>query len=303
VRAVSISDDVPMIGRITIQARPPSRADAVQPVDVYSASENFLTTMGVRLIRGRDFNATDQGAVIISESLAHAFFWWSDPVGKTIDLPGGPLAIVGVARDVAPLRVGGSDNPALWRSKVTHPTETFLSVRFASPAMAKAAPVNAAIREVEPDLLVVSRNLQGWIDIVTEELWNLVTLIVILGVVATALATAGIYAAVSFAVNQRMRDLGIRVALGATRATIAREVLIMGGKPVARGLLIGAWLSVAMASLLRENLRNFPLRNDSTDPLIYISALILLAAAATTAMIGPAYRASNADPLQALRCE
>jgi ABC-type antimicrobial peptide transport system permease subunit len=134
-------------------------------------------------------------------------------------------------------------------------------------------------------------------------MWNMVTLIVILGLVATVLATTGIYGAVSFAVNQRMRDLGIRVALGASRAAIVREVLSMGGKPVFRGLVIGSWLSVAMAASLRENLKNFPLRIDSTDPLIYGSALGLLALAAVIAMIGPARRGSNSDPLDALRCE
>jgi len=150
---------------------------------------------------------------------------------------------------------------------------------------------------------VVARNLQGWIDMVTEEMWNMVTLIVILGLVATVLATTGIYGAVSYAVNQRMRDLGIRVALGASRTHIVRDVLLMGGKPVLRGLLIGSWLSVAMAATLRENLKGSPLRIDSSDPLIYIAAMLLLAAAALVAMFGPARRGSKSDPLDALRCE
>jgi putative ABC transport system permease protein len=100
-----------------------------------------------------------------------------------------------------------------------------------------------------------------------------------------------------------MRDLGIRVALGASRATIVREVLVVGGKPVVRGLFIGAWLSVAMAASLRENLKSSPLRIDSSDPLIYGSAIALLAIAALIAMIGPARRGSSSDPLESLRCE
>ena len=150
---------------------------------------------------------------------------------------------------------------------------------------------------------MIAGNLQKWIDLVTEQLWNIVTLIVILGLVATVLATSGIYGAVSFAVNQRMRDLGIRVALGASRPTIVREVLSMGGRPVVRGLVIGSWLSVAMAASLRENLKGSPLRIDSTDPLVYAAAIVLLAGAALIAMIGPAHRGSNSDPLDALRCE
>ena len=86
----------------------------------------------------------------------------------------------------------------------------------------------------------------------------MVSLIVILGLVATVLATTGIYGAVSFAVNQRTRELGIRVALGAQRLDIVREVLIAGGKPVLQGLLAGLWLSVATAAGLRQSVQGSP---------------------------------------------
>jgi predicted permease len=303
VRSVSISDDFPMIDHFTVQVRPPGRPDAIQPVDVYSASTGFMTTLGVPLTKGRDFTAGDQFAIIISESLERALFRRQNPIGKTLSFPVGTVTIVGVARDIAPLRVGGGENPAVWHTGLLHPQRTFVSVRFASPTLATPAAVRAAMREIEPNLVVIARNLQAWIDLVTEQLWNVVTLIVILGLVATVLATTGIYGAVSFAVNQRMRDLGIRVALGASRPAIVREVLMMGGRPVVRGLVIGSWLSIAMAASLRENLKGSPLRIDSTDPLVYGTAIALLAIAAVIAMIGPARRGSNSDPLDALRCE
>jgi hypothetical protein len=303
VRAVAVSDDVPMIDRVTVQLRPPARADAIQPVDVYSASTGFMTTLGVPLARGRDFAPEDKFAVIISQSLERAFFRRVNPVGQTLNFPQGSVTIVGVARDIAPLRVGGSDNPAVWRTGLMHPHRTFVSVRFDTPALAKPSAVRAALRELEPNLVVIGRNLQGWIDLVTEQLWNVVTLIVILGLVATVLATTGIYGAVNFAVSQRMRDLGIRVALGATRPAIVREVFVMGGRPVVRGLVMGCWMSIAVAASLRENLKGSVLRIDSTDPLIYGSAIFLLAIAALIAMAGPARRGSNSDPLDALRCD
>jgi len=192
--------------------------------------------------------------------------------------------VIGVARDIAPLRVGASDNPPVWSNAAPRPS--FLSVRFATPALANGATVRAAIHEVDPNIITIARNLQSWIDQVTEEMWNVVTLIMILGLVATALATTGIYGAVSFAVNQRTRDLGIRVALGAQRTDIVREVFLMGGRPVLRGLLLGGWMSIAMAATLRENLKSTPLRIDSSDPLVYGSAIVLLAIAAVIAMIG-----------------
>jgi ABC-type antimicrobial peptide transport system permease subunit len=303
VRAVSFSDEAPMISYYTVEMRPPGRPDAVQPIDIYSASTGFMAALGVPLVRGRDFEPQDQLAVIISEGMARSLFRRRNPVGATLNLPGAAVTIVGVARDINTMRVGGSDNPPVWRTGITHPTRTFLSVRFASPALASAPTVRAAIREVDPNLVVMARNLQSWIDQVTEQMWNVVTFIVILGLVATVLAAAGIYGAVSFAVNQRTRDLGIRVALGATRADIVGEVLTMGGRPVLKGLLIGVWMSVAMAAVLHEILSGSPLRIDSTDPLVYVSAVALLALAALIAMIGPARRGSNSDPLDALRCD
>ena len=302
-RMVSVSDDLPMIDHITVQVRPPGRPDAMQPVDVYSASADFMATLGVPLVRGRDFQASDRMAVIVSENLAWTFFRRRNPIGAHLAFPEGDVTIVGVAKDIAPLRVGGSDNPPVWRTGITHPNRTFVSVRFETPALATAQTVRTAIREIDPNLIVIPRNLQRWTDLVTEQMWNMVTLIVILGVVATVLATTGIYGAVSFAVSQRMRDLGIRVALGAPRGDIIREVLVMGGKPVVRGLVIGSWLSVAMAASLRENLKGSPLRIDSTDPLVYGSAVALLALAAFLAIIGPANKGANSDPLDALRCE
>jgi predicted permease len=303
VRNVAFSEDFPMIDHYTVEVRPPARADAVQPVDVYSGAPGFMQTLGERLLRGRDFDRADRNAVIVSESLERAFFRRPVAVGRVLQFPSGPLTIIGVARDIAPLRVGGSENPPVWTSQDTHPARTFLSVRFATPALANASSVRGAVAEVEPNLMVIARNLQGWIDMVTEELWNMVTLIVILGLVATVLAATGIYGAVSFTVNQRMRDLGIRVALGAQRSDVVREVLLMGGGPVLRGLLLGSWLSVAVAASLRESLRGSFLRVDSTDPLIYVAAVALLAAAALVAMFGPARRGTKADPLDTLRCE
>jgi putative ABC transport system permease protein len=303
VRDVAYSDDLPMISSHTVQLRPPSRPDAVQPVDVYSASAGFMNTLGVPLVHGRDFVPGDTSAVIISESLARIFFRRANPVGQSLRFAEGEVTIIGVAKDIAPLRVGGSDNPPVWRTGITRPLASFLSVRFAAPRMATAQAVRASVSEIEPNLVLMARNLQSWIDLVTEGLWNLITLIVILGAVATVLATMGIYGAVSFTVNQRMHDLGIRVALGARRADIVREVLRMGGRPVLRGLLVGSWISVAFASTLRENLRGTVLRIDSSDPLVYVLAMVLLGFAALLAMLGPARRGSRSNPLEALRTE
>jgi hypothetical protein len=287
----------------TVELRPPARKDASQPVDVYSASPRFFETMGVPVIRGREFEESDTRAVIVSQSLARAFWQWTDPIGQTLALPDGIATVVGVARDVEPLRFGGSENPAVYRIRHAARVRNFMAVRFDSGTVTGGAAVRAVIHQTYPDMMPMARSLQGWINEITETLWNIVALIVVLGLVATTLATTGIYGAVSFAVSQRTRELGIRVALGATRLDIVRSVLVSGGKPVVHGLIAGLWLSVATAAGLRQSVQDSPLRLDTSNPLLYVAAAALLASAALLAMIAPARRGSKADPLESLRCE
>jgi predicted permease len=302
-RSVAFSDGLPMIDRTTVELRPPGRTDAVQAVDVYTGSAAFFETLGVPILRGREFQEADASAIVVSRSLARTFWPKEDPLGKALTLNGETATVVGVAKDVDPVRFGGSENPPLYRMRRVHPNRNVLAVRFDGDPKAGALAVRAALREFDPGLFVVARVLQTWIDQVTEVLWNMVSLIVVLGLVATVLATTGIYGAVSFAVNQRTRDLGIRLALGATRFDIVREVFVSGGRPVVRGLFIGLWLSVALAASLRQNMKGSPLRLDSSDPLLYGGAALLLAVAAVLAMSGPARRGSKSDPLEALRCD
>ena len=303
VHSVAFSDEIPMIGRATVEMRPPGRADAVQPVDVYTGSPAFFDTLGVPIARGREFRPGDFPAIVVSRLLARTFWPREDPIGKSLTVNGRGATIVGVAQDVDPVRFGGSENPPLYAMRLARTGGNVLAVRFDGDANRGAQAVRAAIRQVDPDMFVMARVLESWIEQVTEVLWNVVSLIVVLGMVATVLAAAGIYGAVSFAVNQQMRDLGIRLALGASRVDIVRAVFALGGRPVLRGLFFGLWLSVGLAASLRQNMSGTPLRLDSSDPLLYAGAALLLAIAALLAMMGPARRGSRCDPLEALRCD
>src|ERR1039457_4480327 len=233
--------------------------------------------------------------MVISRSLARTFWPKEDPLGKTLTLNGVTATVVGVAKDVDPVHFGGSENPPLYLMRKAHPSRNVLAVRFEGDPKAGVLAVRAALHQYDPGMFVVARILQSWIDQVTEVLWNVVSLIVLLGLVATVLATTGIYGAVSFAVNQRTRDLGIRLALGASRFDIVREVFVSGGRPVVRGLFIGIRLSVAQAASLRRRASGAPLRAGA--------AARLPAAAALLAMSGPARRGSKSAPLDALRCD
>jgi predicted permease len=303
VRSVAFTNGLPMWSRETTEIRPPSRPDATQPVEIYTASPAFFETMGIRLLRGREFAESDDNAVIVSQSLAKALWPRQDSIGQQLPLPAATATVVGVAADVEPMRLGGSDNPPLYRVRHIGVRDNTLVVRFDGGASRGAAMVRAAIREVAPDLSVVARLLQDWFDRVTEVLWHVVSFVLILGIVASALAAIGIYGAVSFTVRQRTRELGIRIALGARKADIVRQVLSMGGKPILRGLLAGLWIAVPTAIGLRQSLVDSPLRLDTASPAIYCAAALFLACAGLIAMIAPARRGAQVDPCEALRCE
>jgi putative ABC transport system permease protein len=303
VQSVAFSDELPLLRPSMVELPPPSRRDASQSVDIYTASPGFFATLGVPILRGREFRDTDGAAVVVSQRLAKAFWPRSDPLGRMLALPSGVAQIVGVARDISPMRLGGSDNPPLYRLRQVDARNNVMSVRFEHNAAAGAVALRNALHDFEPDLFLFPMLLQDWIDRITQNLWNVASLIVVLALVATVLASTGIYGAVSFAVNQRARDLGIRVALGATRGHIIREVFISTGKPVAHGLIAGMWLAVPTAASLHESVRGSPVRIDNGEPLLYCAPALLLASAATLAMLGPARRGATADPVEALRTD
>ncbi len=260
--------------------------------------------MGIPLVGGREFAPGENNAAIVSQTLARLFWQWRNPLGQQLKLPHGTaLTVVGIAKDIDPLRFGGTDNPPLYRSIAASTAESVIAIRF-DPRLKQPMPsIRAAIREIEPDLPVDTRLMQNWIDEVTTEIWNFVSLIVLLGILATILSAAGIYGAVSFAVSQSTHELGIRAALGAQRLDIIRSVYSSGGRPVFHGLLLGLWLSVATAAALSKTLDTGPLRIDSSDPLLYIAAVLFLAGAAMAATFLPAWRGATSDPIEALKCD
>jgi len=285
--------------------------DAAHPVDVQLASPAYFRTMDIPLVAGREFRdrgaagefATAPTPAVVSESFLRVFNLRGDPLGKTLAIAQGPtIEIIGVARDITGAS-SVSGVPMAYTAGGLDPWGTNLLIRFDRPAEAYADAVRTLIANVNPDLKVAPRSLQAFIDDAGADVWRVVELVLILGATAFVLAVTGIYGAVAFTVTQRTKDLGIRVALGAQRLDIMREILASGGKPVMQGLAVGLWFSLAAAAATAEAFRFTPVHLDTANPLMYAGSALLLAVAALAAMLGPARRAASSDALSALRSE
>ncbi len=170
VRSVAFSDNLPLYRPDTVELRPPARRDASQPVDLFTASPDFFETLGIPIVRGREFQESDATAVIVSQSLAKAFWPRQDPIGKMLALPSGAAPVVGVARDIEPMRIGGSDNPPVYRLRHVDAHRNAMSVRFDAGASTGAPAIRSALHQLDPNLEVVPFFLKSWIDRVTVEL-------------------------------------------------------------------------------------------------------------------------------------
>jgi putative ABC transport system permease protein len=150
-------------------------------------------------------------------------------------------------------------------------------------------------------MLVTPQTLRARLDQQAERFWVMVRLILLLGLVAMAIAVVGIYGVVAFAVSRRSKEMGIRLALGAKKGDITSLVLRSGFKPIVAGLLAGLLLALAGSYALVQVLREMPIAFEVGDPWVYLTVAVVLSLSALLALWGPARRASNADPMLALR--
>ena len=136
-----------------------------------------------------------------------------------------------------------------------------------------------------------------------ESIRSVTQLIALICVLAVTIAVIGIYGVVAFAVSQRTKEIGIRVALGAQRRDIYKAVLGRSGRPIAVGLFVGLGVSVATWSAMTDVLRNMEFTFNTSEPLSYVVTAVLLAGVSLTGMLIPARKATRVDPMLALREE
>jgi predicted permease len=312
--------DVPGVESATTIRRPPLglggasdtsfTADGYTPAPGEEMSTSFsnvgsgyLATMGIGVVDGRDIADTDvagaRDVVVINETLARRYFAGRRAVGGRLNLGSRPVEVVGIARDGKYSSITETPAPMSYVPvQQWYTPDAVLVLATAGDPLAVLPAVQAAVHELDPALpLFEVRTMAEHLETATFVQRTAASVVTGLGVVALLLAAIGLYGVIAGTVAQRMPEIGMRLALGATRRDIVGLILGQGVKIMLLGLVIGLALAVAATRLLSGLLVGVT----ATAATSYILTIVLLAVVAMLAAALPARRAARTDPLAALR--
>ena len=266
-------------------------------------SDGYFAAAGVRLQAGRGFTERDRASkepvVVINETMARTLWPGQNPLGQMITTDGG-RRVVGVVSDVrhATLEAAGGSEMYLPMRQTGDYADMELVVRTALPPDRLAAGLRTALRPIDPRLPVAEfQTLQDLVDKAVSPRRFLVLMLSGFAGFALLLASLGIYAVVSYSVSQRVQEIGIRMALGATARSVQKRILLRTLGLTALGLVAG----MAASRVLSRALGSLLFGLTSGDPVTFIVMGALLTAVAAAAGYIPAWRASRIDPMVALR--
>jgi putative ABC transport system permease protein len=277
-----------------------------------AVTPGFFTAFGVRVLRGRAITAVDRlesaPVAVVSEAFARRYFPGSDALGRRIRFGGvtgddGWLTIVGV---IPTLYAANFNLQNLWPAEVVtafwqepNPASASIALR-GPPDVAAAAPIREIVSALDPEIPIYATESMD--DVLAEPMWGLQvfgSLFTIFGVVSLVLAAIGLYAVMAFSVSRRVRELGIRMALGATGGDVIRLVSRQGARQILVGISLGFLAGAAVVRAARAVLFEVT----PNDPVVFAVVAGVLAGAALIACLIPAFRATRVDPLVALRID
>jgi predicted permease len=295
-----------------------NRVDRPLPENVQPTGEayrvvtpDYFATVGIRLVSGRQLNQDDRKeapAIVVNEALVKKYYPGENPIGKPVYL-GAPdnrlfqqAPIVGVVSDTRDLGLGSDPVPTVYMPLAVMPSWPFFSyvVRTAGNPSTVMPDVRRIVRELDPAVPI--RNVATLDDVVSSAVaparWS-TTLLTVFATMALVMAVLGVFGVLSFLVTQRRREIGIRVALGASPSSVRRLVVRRGLGLAAAGLVIGGVGAVALTRFMSTLLFGVT----PTDPMTFTLVAFVLAAAALAASYFPARAATTVDPIIALRAE
>jgi predicted permease len=306
---------------VHITGTPKERPAERKRTFVTIVSPDYFRTMGIPLIAGRDFSAHDgSGAPIVSiidETLAKRYFTGRSAIGQHIEVgwsqdtasaAGGDTTtvtmggeVIGVVGDVRRFDLATAAESETYIS-IDQPTLNTFSVvvRTSGSPTAVEDQIRGAMRAVDPDLPIDNlRQLRELVSLSVSRPRFYMSLITSFAMIALVLAAVGIYGVISYTVSQRSRELGIRIALGASGANVMAHVLRPGIALAAGGVAIGIVAALVLTRLIASLLFGVT----PADPLTFAGVSAILLSVAVVACVIPARRASRADPLVAMRSE
>jgi predicted permease len=322
VEAAGVIDDIPLDNQgshqpIAIEGRPLLPMSEQPEVDVRLISTGYLSALHIPVLRGRNFSEADiagrPSVILISESMARQFWPGENPLGKRLTLTFSPDSVREVVGVVGEVKLDSLDQ--------TRPSATLyfpldqisipsnggwssfpmtLVVHSASGSAGMASAVSNVVHDVDPEMPL--RDILSMDVMVSNSLspqrFNMLLMGAFAGL-ALLLAAVGIYSVLSYSVKRSVREIGIRLALGARLGDVLRGVMVQGMKPTLVGVAIGVAGALAMGRVLSGLMYEVK----PTDPVTFLVVTALLALIALLASIIPAYRATKVDPMVALRYE
>jgi predicted permease len=284
-------------------------------VDYYqTVTQEYLSTMGIPVVDGREFSVADTSGsglvVLVNETLAKTFFKDRSPVGQRLRIGTNPqnpwFTIVGIVRDVKQGGVGSKTGTEVYflaeqgRARNIAPSNLNVVVRSSLPLESLAPSIRQIVATMDPTLPIVRlRTMEEvFADSVSRPRF-LAQLLGLFAALALLLAAIGTYGVLSYSVSERRKELGIHMALGATRRMVLGMVLGQGAKLTIAGLVVGVAAALVLTRLLQTQLFNVK----PTDPGTIAAVVAFIALVGATACYVPASRATRVDPMVVLRDE
>ena len=307
-------DEVPKVGSLESLARQFdvlfAQKQRIGTSDFCVATAGYFQALGIPLLRGRLFQEHDgpdsPHVAVISDSLARERWPNQDPIGHTIEFGNMDgdvrlLTVIGIVGDVHEYGLDAPPRPTVYVNlfqRPSNPSMTVTMLSTADPQLVSSA-ARGVLRELDPDIPPIFRTFsQIYSASLGSRKFNLI-LLGSFGLIALLLATAGVFGVMAYSVSRRAREIGVRVALGAS----SRDILAMILGQAFRTTLFGIGIGLAGSLALTRTLASALFGVTPTDPLTFAAVAVLLVSAALLACYLPAQRAAKLDPMAALRYE
>lgn len=309
VSAVAITRQVPLNGNCqiaTLVRTDLSRRPARVMYQCNAVGPDYFRAIGIPLLRGREFSAADrkgsETVAIVNETFARSVFGNADPVGHTVMLGKSITRIVGVAKDSKYFTLGEAQKTAVydpWFAR-DEPVDLHFIVRIPGSAPGYVQPIQAVLKELDPAAAIETRPMIQALGLALLPSQAGAAMLGAMGVLGLMLAAIGLYGGLLYTVSRRIREIGLRVALGATPGRVLGVVLRHSLILVGTGMLVGLALAVfamrPLALFLVPGLGAF-------DPVVFLAAAGVFLGVALLATMPPAVRALRVDPMRTLRYE